>query len=101
MMVYICTKFHENILNGITELWSGHEKLTDGQRARYNTTCLRWAYNNTKLGHKRVELKVSCVPYSAQSCYEPVQRVVCVLWGSGRRHVSPSLHNYVMSKYSG
>ena len=30
MMVYICTKFHENIMNGI-ELWSGHEKFTDGQ----------------------------------------------------------------------
>ena len=31
MMVYICTKFHENIVNGISELWSGHEKLTDRQ----------------------------------------------------------------------
>ena len=43
MMVCICTKFHE-----VLELWSGHEKLTDGQtdgrRARHNTTRLRRAY---------------------------------------------------------
>ena len=30
MMVYICTKFHENILND-KELQSEHETLTDGQ----------------------------------------------------------------------
>ena len=29
MMVYICTKFHENI-STVSELWSGHEKWTDG-----------------------------------------------------------------------
>ena len=54
IMVYICTNFHENILNGIRvmELWSGHEKLTDGQtdvrtdgrRTRQYTTRLRRAY---------------------------------------------------------
>ena len=46
MMIYICTKFHENILNGI-ELRSGHKKLTDGRadgQTRHNTTRLRWAY---------------------------------------------------------
>ena len=49
MMAYICTKFLENILNGI-RFMEGHEKLTDGQtdkrkdgqtdgrRARQNTT---------------------------------------------------------------
>ena len=31
MMVYMSTKFHENILNGISELWSGHEMVKDGQ----------------------------------------------------------------------
>ena len=33
MMVYICTKFHKNILNGI-RVRSGHENLTDGQTDR-------------------------------------------------------------------
>ena len=30
IMLYICTKFHENILNS-TELWSGHENIKDGR----------------------------------------------------------------------
>ena len=47
MMVYICTKFHENILNDIrvmerTRKVNGQtEGRTDGQRARHNTTRLR------------------------------------------------------------
>ena len=56
-MVYICTKFHENILNGIrvmerTRNVNGRtdgrpDRQTDGRTdrvARHNTTCLRRAY---------------------------------------------------------
>ena len=51
MMVYICTKFHENILNRIRVMkWTrkvngrtdGH---SDGRRA-HNMTCLRRVYKN-------------------------------------------------------
>ena len=54
MMVYICTKFHENILNGIrvmkrtrkvnrwTDGWT--DGRTDGRRAGNNTTRLRRTY---------------------------------------------------------
>ena len=60
MMVYIYTKFHENILNGIsvmerTRKVNGHsdgqtdvrtDRQTDGRRARHNTTRLRQTYEN-------------------------------------------------------
>ena len=52
MMVYICTKFHENILNGIGVM-EGTRKVngrTDGRphrrSAQHNTTRLRRAYKN-------------------------------------------------------
>ena len=54
-MVYICTKFHENILNGIRVMERTREvnrrtdRQTDGQRARHNTTRLRRAYKNHNL----------------------------------------------------
>ena len=56
MMVYICTKFHENILNGIRvteqtrkangqiDRWT--DRQMDGRRARHNMTRLQRAYKN-------------------------------------------------------
>ena len=68
MMVYICTKFHENLLNGDrgmerTQKVNGRtdertdgqtgrrtdrqtNRRTDGRTARHNTTRLRRAYKN-------------------------------------------------------
>ena len=52
IVVYTCTKFHENILNGIsiierTRKVNGQtDGQTDGWRARHNTTRLQWAYKN-------------------------------------------------------
>ena len=73
MMVYICTKFYENILNRIrvmerTRKVNGRtdgrpDRRTDGQWARHNTTCLCRAYNKndwlliTNRTHKLVSYK--------------------------------------------
>ena len=60
-MVYICTKFHENILNGIRVMERTREvngrtdrrtdRWTDGRRARHNTTRLRRAYKKYVTSH--------------------------------------------------
>ena len=64
MMVYICTKFHENILNGIrvmvrTRKVNGRtdgrpdrrtDRRPDGRRLRHNTTRLQRAYKNVSNG---------------------------------------------------
>ena len=63
MMVYICTKFHENILNGI-RFMERIEKLMDGQTARHNTTRLRRAYKN---GNGRTESPVSHLKQISQN----------------------------------
>ena len=50
MMVNICTKFHENILNGIRVMERTRKVngRTDGRRERHKTTRLRRAYKNEK-----------------------------------------------------
>ena len=57
MMVYICTKFHDNILNGIRVMEQTRKVNgpTDRRRAGHNTTHLQWAY---KKGFE------TCHPYS-------------------------------------
>ena len=74
MMVYICTKFHENILNGIRVMEQTRKvnRRTDGRRARYNTTRLRWAYKNQRNLHHRVSGLQNLMVYTAevvQQCY--------------------------------
>ena len=59
MMVYICTKFHENILNGIRVVERTQkvnrrtdgcpDRQTEGRRARHNTTHLRQAYKKVPI----------------------------------------------------
>ena len=61
MMIYICTKFHENILNGfrVMERTRKVNGQTDGRRARHNTTRLRRAYKNEKKTGERKMSKQS------------------------------------------
>ena len=57
IMVYICTKFHENILNCIriierTRKVNGQtDGQIDGWRARHNTTRLQRAYKISEHDH--------------------------------------------------
>ena len=58
MMVYICTKFHENILNGIRVMERTRKVngRTDRRKARHNTTCLRQGYKNDNCKLKQLAI---------------------------------------------
>ena len=73
MMFYICTKFHEKILNGIrvmerTRNINGQtdgqtDRWTDGRWARHNTTRLRRAYKKGLCKNRsKGKLRQHCPP---------------------------------------
>ena len=67
MIVYICTKFHENILKSIKVMertpkakgWTDRRtsRQTDGRKAQHNTTRLRRAYKKTNQYEKSFVLE--------------------------------------------
>ena len=71
IMVYICTKFHENILNGIRVMertgkvnrrTSGQMDIqTDRRRAPHKRTPLRWAYEKLSYLEKNLPCSVRCI----------------------------------------
>ena len=76
IMVNICTKFHENILNGIrvmerTRKINGRtdgqtDGRTDGRRARHNTTRLRRAYKKDNLKVSQKYRTISLISQSSK-----------------------------------
>ena len=60
MMVYICTKFHENILNGIRVM--ERTRKVNGRRARHNTTRLQRAYKKKGNGQELIQSSLTAQP---------------------------------------
>ena len=71
MVVYICTKLHENILNGIRVMERTRKVngRTDGWRARHNTTRLRRAYKMIEQEMKDKTMSAP-VPLDPTKCFE-------------------------------